>query len=66
MLKGFGYDDDHIILIVEDDIANNPSISIHDLYYELATHTTGSHAGLYNDACYGNVYRSTLAEFLLR
>ncbi len=25
-----------------------------------------SHAGLYNDACYGNVYRSTLAEFLLR
>ena len=31
----------------------NPAISLHDLYYQLATHTTASHAGLYNDACYG-------------
>ena len=23
-----------------------------------------SHAGLYNDACYGNVYRNTVEEFL--
>lgn len=29
-----------------------------------ATHTTASHAGLYNDACYGNVYRNTVEEFL--
>jgi hypothetical protein len=35
-----------------------------NLYYQLATHTTASHAGLYNDACYGNVYRNTLKEFL--
>ena len=42
----------------------NPAISLHDLYYQLATHTTASHAGLYNDACYGNVYRNTLQEFL--
>lgn len=42
----------------------NPSISIHELYYQLATLTTGSHAGIYNDANYGNVYRNTLKEFL--
>ena len=42
----------------------NPAISLHQLYYQLATHTTASHAGLYNDACYGNVYRNTLEEFL--
>ena len=45
-------------------VETNPAISLHDLYYQLATHTTGSHAGLYNDACYGNVYRSTLSEYL--
>ena len=44
----------------------NPTISLHDLYYQLATHTTASHAGLYNDACFGNIYRSTLEEFLKR
>ena len=42
----------------------NPAISLHDLYYQLATHTTASHAGLYNDACYGNVYRNSPEEFL--
>ena len=45
--------------------AFSSSISVHDLYYQLATHTTGSHAGIYNYACYGNVYRNTLKEFLL-
>lgn len=44
----------------------NPAIFLHDLYYQLATHTKASHAGLYNDACYGNIYRSTLEEFLKR
>lgn len=42
----------------------NPAIFLHDLYYQLATHTTASHAGLYNDACYGNVYRNSPEEFL--
>ena len=32
---------------------------------QLATHTTASHAGLYNDAFYGNVYRNTPEEFLI-
>jgi hypothetical protein len=29
-----------------------------------ATLTTGSHAGIYNDADYGNVFRNYLREFL--
>ena len=45
-------------------VEDNPAISLHDLYYQLATHTTASHAGLYNDDCYGNVYRNTVEEFL--
>ncbi len=50
--------------VFRSEVEANPAISLHDLYYQLATHTTASHAGLYNDACYGNVYRNTLEEFL--
>ncbi len=50
--------------VFRSEVEANPAISLHDLYYQLATHTTASHAGLYNDACYGNVYRNTLQEFL--
>ena len=48
------------------EVEANPAISLHHLYYQLATHTTASHAGLYNDAYYGNVYRNTVEEFLKR
>ncbi len=50
--------------VFRSEVEANPAISLHDLYYQLATHTTASHAGLYNDACYGNVYRNTPEEFL--
>lgn len=50
--------------VFREQVETKPNISIHDLYYQLATHTTGSHAGLYNDQYYGNVYRNGLAEFL--
>lgn len=50
--------------VFRSEVEKNPAISLHDLYYQLATHTTASHAGLYNDACYGNVYRNTVEEFL--
>lgn len=50
--------------VFRSEVEANPSISIHDLYYQLATHTTGSHAGLYNDEYYGNVFRNTLKEYL--
>ncbi|MBQ2544252.1 MAG: legumain, partial [Bacteroidales bacterium] len=51
--------------VFRSEVEANPSISLHDLYYQLATHTTASHAGLYNDNFYGNVYRNTLGEFLI-
>ena len=50
--------------VFRSEVEANPAISLHDLYYQLATHTTASHAGLYNDAYYGNVYRNTPEEFL--
>ena len=50
--------------VFRSEVEANPAIALHELYYQLATHTTASHAGLYNDACYGNVYRNTLEEFL--
>lgn len=51
--------------VFRSEVEANPAISLHDLYYQLATHTTASHAGLYNDACYGNVYRNSPEEFLM-
>ena len=50
--------------VFRSEVEANPAITLHELYYQLATHTTASHAGLYNDACYGNVYRNTVEEFL--
>ena len=50
--------------VFRSEVEANPAITLHDLYYQLATHTTASHAGLYNDACYGNVYRNSVEEFL--
>lgn len=52
--------------VFRSEVEANPAISLHHLYYQLTTHTTASHAGLYNDACYGNVYRNTVEEFLKR
>ena len=65
VLEGNIYLSNRFTRVFRTEVEANPSISIHDLYYELATHTTGSHAGLYNDACYGNVYRNTLKEYLV-
>ena len=50
--------------VFRSEVEANPAITLHQLYYQLATHTTASHAGLYNDACYGNVYRNTPEEFI--
>lgn len=50
--------------VFRSEVEANPAITLHELYYQLATHTTASHAGLYNDACYGNVYRNSPEEFL--
>lgn len=39
-------------------------ISLNDLYYKLARQTVGSHAMVYNSACYGNMHRNTIEEYL--
>ena len=47
-------------------IAHDPDISIRDLYYTIATNTTGSHVTVYNASVYGNVYNNTMGEFFGR
>lgn len=63
-MEGDIYPSNRFTRVFRTELETNPSISLHDLYYQLATHTTGSLAGLYNDLFYGNVYRNTLQEFL--
>ena len=48
----------------QETIDKNTDINLRELYYELARHTTGSHATVYNAAMYGNMYRQTMAEWL--
>ena len=48
----------------QETIDKNTDINMRELYYELARHTTGSHATVYNAAKYGNMYRQTMAEWL--
>ena len=45
-------------------IATTPAISLRDLYYTLAAHTSGSHVKVYNAPHYGSVYSNTMSEFL--
>lgn len=48
----------------QETIDEAPDISLRDLYYRLAQHTTGSHVTLYNTQHYGNIYHSYMKEFL--
>ena len=41
-----------------------PTLSIHDLYVQVAGRTTGSHACLYNSENYGSIYKNDVEEFL--
>lgn len=47
-----------------DAINGNPSISIRDLYLDLAKTTTGSHVSLYNEQNYGSVYTSSMSDYM--
>ena len=42
----------------------NPGITLRDLYYTIAAHTTGSHVKIYNAQHYGSVYNNAMTEFL--
>ncbi len=44
----------------------NPTVSIYDLYRELARTTTGSHVSVYNQQNYGSVYEETVGEYLAK
>lgn len=45
-------------------IAENSSVSLRDLYYRLFMNTLGSHVMVYNAHYYGNLYSSDMSEFI--
>lgn len=45
-------------------IDSNPNISLRDLYYKLARNTVGSHVTIYNEKEFGNLYKSSMSDFL--
>lgn len=47
-----------------DNLSTNPDVSLHDLYNRLFINTVGSHVMVYNDENYGNLYKSTMKEYL--
>lgn len=46
-------------------IADNPEISLRDLYNRLFLNTVGSHVTIYNTELYGSLYTESLAEYLV-
>lgn len=48
---------------LREEIFKNPSITLYDLYRELARTTTGSHVNIYNQQQYGSVYEETMQEY---
>ena len=48
----------------QDEIYSHTGVSLRDLYYSCARHTTGSHAMMYNVEHYDNVFLSTMSEYL--
>ena len=51
---------------LREEVFKNPSITIYDLYRELARTTTGSHVNIYNQQQYGSVYEETMQEYFPR
>ena len=51
---------------LREEVFKNPSISIYDLYRELARTTTGSHVNIYNQQQYGSVYEETMQEYFIK
>ncbi len=44
-------------------VSNTPNVTLHDLYYELARTTSGSHVTLYNLENYGSVISNTMGDY---
>jgi ABC-type branched-subunit amino acid transport system substrate-binding protein len=49
---------------LQEQLQENPSIALRELYYRLFINTVGSHVMLYNASRYGNIYRNGTGEFL--
>ena len=45
-------------------VNQRPDVKLRDLYQAVARLTTGSHASVYNEAHYGNLFHNSIAEFL--
>lgn len=48
---------------LEDELADNITVSLRDLYYKLFRNTVGSHVTIYNQKNFDNLFRCTLEEF---
>jgi hypothetical protein len=46
-------------------VGRKPSVSIADLYYQLARTTSGSHVTLYNIEQYGSVNKSSMSDYFI-
>ena len=47
-------------------VGSNPSVSISDLYYQLARTTSGSHVTLYNIEQYGSANKSSMSDYFVK
>jgi ABC-type branched-subunit amino acid transport system substrate-binding protein len=50
--------------VFQESIDEDPTISIRNLYYYLSRATLWSHVQVYNDAQYGNLFHSSMEEYL--
>lgn len=48
---------------LEDELTNDITVSLRDLYYKLFRNTVGSHVTIYNQKNFDNLFRCTLEEF---
>ena len=64
VLEGNIYLSNAFTRVFREEVEANPHINLYELYTRLARHTTASHAMIYNYEWYGNVYFSTMSEFL--
>lgn len=47
----------------QETIDEQPDLRLRDLYMAVSRQTTGSHAKVYNEAYYGNLFHNTIGEF---
>ena len=64
VLEGNIYLSNAFTRVFREEVEANPHINLYELYSRVARHTTASHAMIYNYEWYGNVYYSTMSEFL--